>query len=427
MKRGRWRAKLGGWAAAAALAAPLSVQPVAAADTPAPAVDREWTKLLTDLEAAGRRVDGAVPPGFTDQDQAENTLVKLGTLMSGYLTVANSDPDYPRFVPSLGLYENFLGPNPDTVYMATALNGKGVYRIKGTRGGAPIVNFGLLHGPYLGLTGKAVPHTDYDIDDLHFGPGGAFEVILSAERPAGYAGDWWKLDPATTRMTLRVVSDDWGKQEDPRFSIQRLDIPSRRSRPSAEDIRGRLPLLADYVFWTNTLFSRRLSGFVEKGQVNKVVEIPIVELGGLTGQRYFHTPLMIEDGEAVVLESEVPKTCKYWSILTTDFVDSSLDWVNNQTSLNRNQARLDSDGKLRVVFANADPGVPNWIDLAGRKRAGMQLRWASCDSAPVPTVRKVSLSEVRKYLPKDTPIMSPSQREESLRARRDGAQLRRQW
>ena len=46
---------------------------------------------------------------------------------------------------------------------------------------------------------------------------------------------------------------------------------------------------------------------------------------------------------------------------------------------------------------------------------------------PDPTIRKVKLAEVRDHLPADTPVVTPDQRVESLRARREGAQLRRIW
>ena len=38
----------------------------------------------------------------------------------------------------------------------------------------------------------------HDLDDLALGDDGSFSVVLSAERPAGYDGDWWPLDPGRT-------------------------------------------------------------------------------------------------------------------------------------------------------------------------------------------------------------------------------------
>jgi len=101
--------------------------------------------------------------------------------------------------------------------------------------------------------------------------------------------------------------------------------------------------------------------------------------------------------EALIVEAPLPK-CRYWSVLLTDPLYATLDWVNNQASLNRSQARVDADGKIRVVIAHSDPGVPNWLDTVDHPRGGLQWRWMGCDSAPTPTVKRVALSQVRANL-----------------------------
>ena len=46
----------------------------------------------------------------------------------------------------------------------------------------------------------------------------------------------------------------------------------------------------------------------------------------------------------------------------------SLDYINHQTSLTADQARIDPDGQLRFVISERDPGVANWLELTGRRR-----------------------------------------------------------
>jgi hypothetical protein len=150
-------------------------------------------------------------------------------------------------------------------------------------------------------------------------------------------------------------------------------------------------------------------------------------VGGIPAQSYYEGVFRFEPAEALILETEMPKSCTYWSIILTDPLFSTIDWVNNQSSLNRTQARLDSDGKLRAVIAYSDPGVPNWMDPVGRRWGVIQGRWAGCSSTPVPSVRRVPLARVREYLPADTPTVSQAEREASLRMRRESAQLRRVW
>jgi hypothetical protein len=104
-----------------------------------------------------------------------------------------------------------------------------------------------------------------------------------------------------------------------------------------------------------------------------------------------------------------------------------VDWVNRQSSLNDVQARIDSDGKFRAVISRFDPGVPNWLDKADFPWGIVQMRINLASDYPDPTVKKVPLAKVRTHLPADTPVVSPAERQEQLRIRRQGAQLRRVW
>ena len=91
------------------------------------------------------------------------------------------------------------------------------------------------------------------------------------------------------------------------------------------------------------------------------------------------------------------------------------------------QARLDGDGRFRAVIALDDPGVPNWLDPAGRNEGSLMLRWTGASSGPEPTLRIVPAAELRSHLPADTPLVTPEQRDEMIRNRRRGAQWRRRW
>jgi hypothetical protein len=103
------------------------------------------------------------------------------------------------------------------------------------------------------------------------------------------------------------------------------------------------------------------------------------------------------------------------------------DWSNNQSSLNDSQARVDSDGTLRVVVSARDPGVPNWIDTAGYPQGLVQGRWFGCGEAPVPSARKLAIGEVRGAIPTSTPVVTPGQREQQIRERRSALQQRPLW
>jgi hypothetical protein len=81
----------------------------------------------------------------------------------------------------------------------------------------------------------------------------------------------------------------------------------------------------------------------------------------------------------------------------------SLDYINHQTSLTADQACTDPDGMLRFVISERDPGVANWLELTGRRRGYVQIRWQqlrrdlTADDGP--RVAVVPFSDVPGCLP----------------------------
>ena len=67
------------------------------------------------------------------------------------------------------------------------------------------------------------------------------------------------------------------------------------------------------------------------------------------------------------------------------------------------------------------------LDTGEWLEGSLMLRWLEASSSPEPSLRLLPLSEVRAHLPKDTAMVTPDMRQEALRRRRRGAQLRRRW
>ena len=144
-------------------------------------------------------------------------------------------------------------------------------------------------------------------------------------------------------------------------------------------------------------------------------------------QHYCQCIFELEADEALILETELPKTCRYWNVQLNDPLFNAIEYVYRQSSLNGHQARIDDDGRFRAVLALEDPGVPNWLDTGGYTSGTVMGRWYAADSRPLPAMRRVPLSEVRRHLPAATPVVSAAERDRRLRARTRGAQLRRRW
>jgi hypothetical protein len=347
-------------------------------------------------------------------------------LGSGWLT-AFADPDYPDFVPAVSTHLHCVGTNPDFVYAVASIDGHGSYLLSGERGESLFVLMDIAAGG-LGVMDMPGPSLGtIDFDELALDQRGRFSLLLSAERPLDWAGDWRRLDPAAKTLTLRQASYDWGEEREARVAIDRVDRPHRPRRRAAEDIAARLSALAAY--------PRRLSGMAlgfmaaqrEKGLWNRLEHDDWAGQGGVQGQHYYQGLFRLEPGQAILLESELPKRVRYWNVQLSDALWNSVDWVNHQSSLNGGQARIDSDGRLRAVISLADPGVPNWLDPGGHGEGLVMFRWTDASDGPQPELRAIDIENLRTQLPADTPVVSAEERQIALRARRRGAQLRRRW
>lgn len=348
------------------------------------------------------------------------------TLASGWFT-AFADPDQPDFVPAVNTHLNAVGTNPDFIYGTASIDGSGSYVISGERGDGLFLLLDIVAGG-LGVMESLGPSLGtLDFDTLTRDELGRFSLLLSAEKPVDWTGDWHRLDPSARSLSIRQASYTWGEGREARIAIERIDKAHSPRRWSAEEIAERLTALAAY--------PKRLSGMAlgfiksqrDKGLWNALEHDDWAGRGGVQGQHYYQGLFKLEPGQALLLETELPERVRYWNIQLSDLMWNSVDWMNRQSSLNGGQARLDGDGKFRAVIAVDDPGVPNWLDTGGHHEGAIMLRWTEASSGPAPTLRLVNLADLRSHLPPDTPFVSPEEREGQLRARRRGVQLRRRW
>lgn len=404
-----------------------------AADTPPQAGVAGWREFVEGLRVLPDQLLAKLPAEqrADPQIQQEIARITLASLAAALLETIGSDGDHPAFVANQNLTLNYPQPNADTVYRLTRITPGGTYRIRGERGNlrlASIGQAGPMPGEPGGTTLAAGPkRAVFDLNALHVDAKGRFDVILSPVRPAGYTGDWWELAPTTSRLLLRTVMADISRERDPTISIERLDIPVQRARPSATVLEQRLRNLPRAVALLPSIFVSSGQRLRADGYVNRFKLVDAAQNGGLAGQSYYSSAFDLDDGEALVIAVRPPANCEYRSIQLASEFQETFDWYNRQSSLNDVQAKPDKDGILRIVVAGRDPGVPNWLDTGGHAHGIVEGRWMNCDSTPVPTIDKVPLADVRRHLPAETPIVTPAERERTIRDRRAALQQRPLW
>jgi Protein of unknown function (DUF1214) len=375
-----------------------------------------------------------LPANFKEpQVRQEFNRTLLSMASQAYFGLMYQDNRYPDFWPVYNQAYPFGFANPDDAYYMTVVDDRGEYLISGNRGSVRMLDFQICSNYMMcygiGATSAkqlSPPTCNYNADtDLVTDENGNFEVLLSPEKPANHTGNWWKLESGSVFILVRQRAYDWLAEEDARLAIERVDVPAIRPRASAEELEQRLAMLPMWMENWSRLYLDFGKGVRDQGWVNKMGSN--VQPGGVNLQQYIMGLFELADDEALILETEIPETCKYWMFHLTDELLNSIDPLHCQTSLNGHQAQLDSDGKFRAVISRVDPGVPNWLDSMGYAVGGIVGRWMYASSYPVPEIKKVKAADVRHFLPQDTPEVSTAQRDVMIRRRRRGAQMRRRW
>jgi hypothetical protein len=375
------------------------------------------------------------PDGATEAEVQDMNKLALSILACGYLCHVYTDARRPAFMPLWNFACNQGGPNPDYIYLSAEIDDDGVYELTGNRGTTRFVEITQGQHRMLGMgtfsqpAGSGAPRkgpTTRDLDELTIGDDGSFRLIISAERPAGYSGDWWPMDPGAKQLLMRKCACDWNNELDARVAINRLD--DRGEDMSPAEIAHRFSELPQWIEGMIHFDMHLVRYYREHHGMNVLLRSQWIQQGGglATRQAYYDGIHEISDDEALIVEFPVPSECLYWQILVADDRFATVDWVNRQSSLNDVQARID-DGWFRGVISTRDPGVHNWLDKANFPWGIIQARFYRANEFPEATVTKVPFADVLKYLPEGTPVLTAEQRAEQLRVRREGAQLRRIW
>jgi hypothetical protein len=418
-----------GLAALALTAIPLAARAGVPRQEPTPAATSSsvpgWDEFVDSLRTLPDRMLAKLPPEMQRDPQVQQEVARLAleSLASSALDTIGADGDSPAFLPAIGEVLNVGQPNADTIYRSATVSPGASYRIRGRRG---TLNLAVIAQVVPQGTPGAGARAHLDLSTLHVDKDGRFDVLVSPSKPAGYTGDWWELNPAATRLMLRMVSSDWAHEADPTISIQRVDKPAGRPRPSASALETRLRGLPRAVDYLALMFVDHVEKLRQEGYTNKL-KVFDVPFGALQGQFYYEGPYELADDEALIITSPVPSTCHYRSLILTNEIYETTDWINNHASLNGAQAAPDPDGKLRIVVSARDPGVKNWLDTSGYPKGLIQGRWTGCDSQPIPEVQKVKVGDVLKSMPQGVATVTPEERQAILSERRRAYQERPLW
>ncbi len=369
--------------------------------------------------------------------QADDYFMQLtGQAWMNVLSQRELFPRFNRNTVNEPLLATVLFMCPDFMYQMAWLDSTKTYRIKGINYGSLFLDF-QVQCDVAAADPATVQRLNADIkapfyvslgNEIKAGPDGKFEIIVSAKE---HPGNWLRMGKAwpTTLIGVREGIYDWLNDKPSYLDIELIgDTPRTVDEPEDVFIKrmdraGRL-IEYYYDFFANKLVEEHLKR--SNGEFNKWANqsLPFAVYGSTQRGRYMNLAYDIADDEALIFELDDPGG-DYWGFQLADLYVRGTDPAYFQSSLNGLQAAKDSDGRYRMVLANHDPGVPNWLDTAGRLTGFARLRqYHQKKDVGLPTSQKVKLSAVRKHLPKDTPRVTRAQRKAVIEKRRLGLMRR---
>jgi hypothetical protein len=369
-----------------------------------PELWREFADAVAEME----KVVYDDPRIDTDLVRAEGLRYLTRLLAGGIpMTMEAWDADFPQLVKMLPPTIQFGLPAADCIYHWAAVRGGETYRISGNRGTSRLFDVETREGHTAHLAQwKLIDRSA----DFEVGPDGSFEVILSNEKQPG---NWLRLPDGPGSIMIRQYYYDWLTEEPATLYLERVGAQYPPAPLSTSGVEEGLRLLIDWVRGVPVACRHAVEGhYTAPDDALEFVPLDFGWADLLYGKGHYSCA----PDEAVIVEV-TPPVAPYWGIQLVTHFWEALDWARRQASINGHQAVLDDDGVFRAVISHTDPGVPNWLDTAGRPHGLIAARYFRAESTPVPTLRTVPLAKLRDELPASTPTVTPEERQESLRAR----------
>jgi hypothetical protein len=373
-----------------------------------------WRDFCRRLEAVGESILGdAYPDDPRTRAEGFRALTRL-LVYATQQEIEAGDPLFPSFIRHQDPYNQWGGPNPDNIYLRANIDPSHGYRVwtddaRGIRQAIFSLHEGDMQLKEYGVYGER------SLEQLELTPGGGLELWVS---PEDGPGNRITMDPRARIFMIRIYQADWELDTAPTFHIERVGaegIPRPALEPEA--LAGGLDRSMRWVEASAAFWNEYTRAAWERSTPN-VATAPRSAPGGADNILYGPCMWQLEEDEVLLLDVERPDA-DYWNFAThtLTWLESG-DFDQRQTSLNGEQAHVDQDGRVRVVLAHRDPGVPNWIDVEGRRTGMLIYRWVWARNAPTPEAHLLKLDALRKHMPDSHPVVDPEERRRRLARRR---------
>jgi hypothetical protein len=351
-----------------------------------------WLDFCESLKSAGAEILAAGTP-TDDLNRAEGFRYLTRLLrLSLEKHLEFSDPFCPQFYSLSHETAKIGNDNPDNFYQNCAIDGRCNYRITGNAGQAEYLSIETKAGSFAGR-GDMAPTGHVTLEDLELGPAGEFELLVSA---TPQPGNWLPMTAESDNILVRQTFRDRRAERKVELQIECLN-PRGEAVLDPAQFAAQLGKVVPFINGTAGLFRQWMQGFASHiNQLPPNDQKMCRRAGGDPGIYYHNSYWQLAADEALVIDFMPPQQCRTWNFQLSNFWMESLDYRFHRIHLNRSDAQLEADGRVRIVVAARDPGAafPNWLSTAGHDCGAMLLRYVEASDFPPVHTQVVALQQL---------------------------------
>lgn len=218
-------------------------------------------------------------------------------------------------------------------------------------------------------------------EDLAIAEDGSFEIIFGREPRGG--GNWFELPPGgADSFCAYQTYGDWDRQRKGTIRIECLggDVPAAAPQSVSAAIDAFTTHLTDsrdlFTMWVKDIPARVFAALPKNFAIP-----PMQPPSAMAGAWFVPIAWELAEGQAMIIEYEIPDGSPYVGICLTDRWSAMIDIETRQTSLNLGQSDV-VDGRVRILLSTEDFGVPNWLDARGYRGGVVTWRASTPNQLP---------------------------------------------
>jgi hypothetical protein len=393
-----------------------------------------WTVFCERLQQAGERVFKDYNPA-TPLHRADAFRFLTQNLGQAFdLALETKDPRFPVLHTFCTPFCKLGGDCADFIYQQAWIDGESVYRISGNRGTARFLNFTVqgprpdqqpgtqwpsLHEPF-----GDIPEANLFGHQLETAWDGSFELHIGGPRRET---NWLPTTPGSRKLFLRQGFDRWSERP-ARLRIERVGMAEPRAVATPE-------VMMDAMEWAGRFLTGMMNdwpdhpyhysgGMVDGVNVNR---FPGQAQGDAAadrrrGRAVANLCWQLAPDEALIIEFNSHDGL--WMMTNMGVFFNSMDYLYRPVSYTPSRAKVDGDGRVRLILCHDDPGYHNWLDTQGFERGNVTYRNLLSEAQTVLRTEVVKRSELERALPADTARVSHDERLRQMRERFDGVRQR---